>query len=190
MGLRDVLARVRRPWSSPLLVGVTAVVAAASGYVIASPATDPSQEPITVVLGDWIVDEPVAAVDDDGRGAEALAAAPAGVTPFRRVLVQRDDMPYAESLLALPSGSYRVYASCRHGKLPFEGSGTAMSLTVQYGGEYAAARLPCPSDAAEPVLTLNLSADAVLHLNVLLADADSLLMQPVPVALGVFVEKF
>jgi len=162
-GLTDL---IRRPWSKPTLVLVTALVAGLAGYGVA--ATRPKEAPPvaepSMRVENWLSEmERVPAVEAVGEPAEkALKAAPGGVEVLVKTVVVQN--PYAMSgsgLLALPAGEWAVYASCRVDEAADVPDGFKAGLNISGGQADEYAELACPTDARRPLAVLRPTADTV-----------------------------
>lgn len=185
MNPHGLLGLIRRPWSKPALVLVTAIIAGLAGYGVA--ATRPKERPADAVpsmaVESWlgeIAKDPV--TDVAGEYADkALAAEPEGVkVVVKTVVVQSPYSMSGSALLALPAGEWELYAACRVDEdsdppddlkvLLNYFAGDTPSPDIDEGGEYL--EMPCPGgDGGEP-LRFTTDADTVLTFS-LMPDSDA-----------------
>ncbi|MEV0649840.1 hypothetical protein AB0I28_31755 [Phytomonospora sp. NPDC050363] len=164
--LHALLDPIRRPWSKPTLVLVTALIAGAAGYSVS--ATRPPEKPPVVehpmVVESWIGElerEPEAEALGE-IAEEALAARPPGVDVIRELVVAQN--PYSSSsggLVALPAGEWEIYVSCRFGEQAedTEGLRAGVSLYGNGGGTDRYAEVDCPVDGGKVLMVLKTTAD-------------------------------
>ncbi|GIG65249.1 hypothetical protein [Phytomonospora endophytica] len=197
-----LLGMIRRPWSKPALVGVTALIAGFAGYAVA--ATRPPEHPPvaapSMAVESWLGElakDPI--TETTGEYAQkALAAAPEGVKVATKTVVVQS--PYAmsgSSLLALPAGTWKLYAACRLDQDSDAAADLKIGLTV-YGGDDPApdpdsdgeyVELPCPGDGGRP-LSLEVPVDTVYTFSLspdIEADPESEEFWELQLAVGVFI---
>lgn len=169
MNVRELLGAIRRPWSKPTLVLVTALIAGLAGYGVA--ATRPKEPPPaptpSMMVENWLSEmERDPAGGSIGEAAEdALKAAPPGVEVVNTAVVTQS--PYAMSgtgLLALPAGKWAVYASCRVEETADVPDGFKAGLNLTGGEADEFAELTCPADAGRSVAILRPTEDTVYSL--------------------------
>lgn len=172
MNRGGILAVIRRPWSKPTLVLVTALIAGLGGYAVAAtrpPEKTPEAVP-SMVVESWLSElERDQAVESVGEPAEAaLKAVPPGVDVAHKTVVVQN--PYAMSgsgLLALPAGKWAVYASCRMGEDGDLPAGFKVGLGIAGGGVERYIELDCPVDGGEALDVLEPDEDTVFTLSLM-----------------------
>lgn len=194
MNVRGLLGVIRRPWSKPTLVLVTALIAGLAGYGVA--ATRPKETPPaptpSMMVESWLSEmerDPIP--EEVGESAEeALEAAPPGVEVYAEVIVAQN--PYAMAgtgLLALPAGEWAVYVSCRVDEASEVPDGFMAGLNVFGGDADEFAELDCPANAGESLAILRPTEDTVYSftLTPLGDDVEDEDFWEVAMAVGVFV---
>ena len=192
--MNRLIGMIRRPWSKPTLVLVTALIAGAAGYAVAT--TRPGEEPLvaepSMAVESWLGElerDPV--TDVLGEPAEeALDAAPPGVEVVEKIIVAQN--PYTmggSGLLALPAGEWALYASCRVEDGPDAPESLSAGLNVLGGGSDRYLELSCPADGSRVLAVLEPDEDTVYTFSLMpdMGDDSGEEVWELMIAAGVFI---